>query len=411
MKRIVFSAIAALCISASYAQTNYDESKVPAYTLPDPLKTKNGKRITDKTAWEKEQRPAILQLFAEHVYGKMPGEPSGVRYAVTDIDSNALGGKAIRKQVTIHFSQDASLDLLIYLPKTSKKVPMFVGLNFEGNHSVSAEKEIQPAKHWKKQHPDDQFDALRGSQSRRWPVEMIIGRGYGLVTAHYYDLEVDNGEGWKEGIRSTMKTALATEPEEWSAIGAWAWGLSRIQDYLETEPGIDAGKTIITGHSRLGKAALWAAANDQRFSRVIANNSGEGGAALSRRWYGETIRDLNTTFPHWFVAKYKSYNDNAHAMPVDQHMLLALMAPRPLYIASAEEDRWADPKGELLSAFNAAPVYRLYGIKITGLGKMPELNKPVGNKVRYHIRTGKHDIIAYDWQQYLDFADATAPTS
>lgn len=400
-----------LPLQAQPLQNNRDESKVPPYILPDPLISVDGKPITTVEAWEAKQRPYILQLFTDHVYGPIPGKPAGLRFQVTDTDNNALNGMAIRKQVTIYFGDGnnaPSMDVLLYLPKKSSPAPVFVGLNFNGNHTVSNDPAIKPARILKKKDPqlsDSQAIASsRGSSSGRWPLQAIIEKGYGVATAHYYDLEPDDKDGWKEGIRTTLKDKLQMEPDAWSAIGAWSWGLSRIQDYLETDRHVEAGKTILLGHSRLGKTALWAGANDRRFSKVISNDSGEGGAALSRRWFGETIRDLNTSFPHWFIAAYKNYNDHPEQLPVDQHMLLALIAPRPLYVASAEEDQWADPKGEFLSAKNAEPVYRLYGLKGLGVGTMPAADHPVGQTIRYHMRTGKHDINLYDWAQYLEFA-------
>jgi len=248
-------------------------------------------------------------------------------------------------------------------------------------------------------------DSSRGLQAGRWPASMLIEAGYGLATVYYGDLEPDFTTGYKSGIRTTLAQVLGIKPEEWSAIGAWAWGLSRMLDYLETEKAVDSKKIIVTGHSRLGKAALWAGASDVRFAAVVSNNSGEGGAALAKRNFGETILRINTTFPHWFVPAFTAFNNKAAALPVDQHMLLSLIAPRPLYVASAEDDLWSDPKGEFLAAWYATPVYHLFNKKGIESKNMPPVNKPVGQSVQYHIRTGKHDINTYDWEQYIRFAN------
>ena len=398
------------------ADINYDEAKVQAYNLPDPLVLPDGKRITLATEWMQKQRPHLLQLFAENVYGKMPGRPNNESFEVRSVDSFALNGKAIRKQVRIFFSTadtNASLDVLLYLPKKQTgKVPVFMGLNFAGNQTIASDTGIFLSNRWVaddaeyKSVNNRATEASRGIQARRWPVEELVSQGYGMATAYYGDLEPDYPEGWKTGIRSSLQTSLQIKPEEWSAIGAWAWGLSRMMDYLESEPAINKKQVIITGHSRLGKAALWAAANDMRFAMVVSNESGEGGAALARRWYGETIERINTAFPHWFVPAFKKYNNHPELLPVDQHMLLALIAPRPLYVASAAEDQWADPKGEFLSAKNAQPVYALLGHKNVGLTEMPPVDTPVGTIVRYHMRSGKHDMLPYDWAQYIKFANA-----
>lgn len=402
-------------ITAQDILINQDEAKVPPYTLPDPLQVADGKRVTDSKQWVQQQRPVLLQLFADNVYGRMPGKPRNMQFKITAVDSFALGGTAIQKQVTILFTGTAagpSMDLLIFLPKLRRgPVPFCVGLNFYGNQTIHIDKGIRLSPGWmlndeqKGLINNQSTEASRGKDAAKWPLEEMINRGYGLATAYYGDLEPDHPDGWKTGIRTTLKTELSIQENEWAAIGAWAWGLSRIMDYLETDAAADAKKVVITGHSRLGKACLWAAANDQRFAIVVSNNSGEGGAALSKRWFGETIERINTSFPHWFAPAYKQYNKHPEMLPVDQHILLALMAPRPLYVASAADDGWADPKGEFLSAKNAEPVYSLFGKKGLGVTDMPRVDHPVGETIRYHIRTGKHDFTLYDWQQYLDFAD------
>lgn len=391
---------------------NYDESKAGTYKLPELLQSSGGKRAVGKDEWESSRRGELLQLFRDNVYGAFPAAPAGMHFSLQSVDSLALGGKAISKQVRVYFAPGTAapyMDILLYMPRNAAKpVPVFMGLNFLGNHTTYTDTAIAITRSWVPNRDgikDHRAIAdMRGVQSGRWVVEKIVESGYAVATAYYGDLEPDHADGWRTGIRTTLQESLRTPPSTWGAIGVWAWGLSRMADYLQTEPGIKPDGIIVTGHSRLGKAALWAAANDRRFAMVVSNNSGEGGAALSRRWFGETVERLNTAFPHWFVSKYKTYNGRADALPVDQHMLLALAAPRPLYVASAAEDLWADPKGEFLAAKNAEPVYSLFGLK--GLpAEMPPINTPVGESVRYHIRTGKHDITWYDWQQYIRFAD------
>jgi hypothetical protein len=346
------------------------------------------------------------------VYGSFPHGPKSTRFEVIAEKNDAVNGKAIAKQVRIYFGNSSEyMDMLLYLPvKASRPVPVFIGLNFMGNHTVLDDPWIPLTPRWVSNRSDFGItdnktnERTRGAQSTRWCAEMLIDAGFGMATAYYGDLEPDHPEGWKTGIRTTLQSATGLQPEQWGAIGAWGWGLSRMMDYLETDKMIDAKKVVITGHSRLGKAALWSAANDKRFAMVVSNESGEGGAALARRNYGETVQRITTVFPHWFVAKYSTYSQDPSKLPVDQHMLLAVMAPRPLYVASAQDDQWADPYGEFLSAYHAGPVYDLFGKKGLGIEQMPAPEAPVGDVIRYHMRQGEHDIKPYDWEQFIAFA-------
>jgi hypothetical protein len=306
------------------------------------------------------------------------------------------------------------MELLIYLPKGSTgPVPTFLGLNFVGNQCVANDPGVPITTRWvRSTYTQDKSnkagETSRGVQASRWQMETVLSRGYATATAYYGDIEEDHPDGWKNGVRGELlrrsgKTGFA--PDDWGAVSAWAWGLSRALDYLETDAAIDAKRVIVHGHSRLGKAALWAGAQDERFAIVISNNSGEGGASLMRRDFGETIAIANDREPHRFCQTFRRYNHAAEKLLVDSHLLIALVAPRPVYVASASEDLLADPKGEFLAAYSAGPVYRLYGkIGITR-AEIPATDKPVGDAIGYHRRTGKHDIIAYDWSQYLDFAD------
>lgn len=307
------------------------------------------------------------------------------------------------------------MDLLVYIPNGAKRpVPAFLGMNFYGNQTISNDPGITLSKRWVRASKEMGIeneratDASRGKHASRWPVEMILKRGYAVATVYYGDLEPDHNEGWKDGVRGyylRQQGKSQFDPDDWGAISAWAWGLSRAMDYLVTDTDIDGRRVAVHGHSRLGKTALWAGAKDERFALVISNDSGEGGAAIARRNFGETVADLNRVFPHWFCERYKEYSADPGLLPVDAHELIALSAPRPVYVASATEDRWADPKGEFLAALNAEPVYALFGKAGLDTDTMPEAGRPIGKTIGYHLRMGSHDITAYDWEQYLNFAD------
>lgn len=403
---LVVSSVPAFAQPVGY---NYDEAKVPKFDLPDPLKSNDGTRVTTAREWRAKRRPEVVALFEEHVYGKPLALEAPVRTEVLEEGNGALGGIADRRQVRYYFTTDKSgpsMDILIYTPAGKKSVPAFVGLNFRGNHTVTDDPAVLISQSWMR--PGDGVvdnratEASRGTSKSRWAIETIVKRGYGVATIYYGDIDPDFDDGWENGVHAVVRKPKANE---WGSIATWAWGLSRALDYFERDERIDATKVAVLGHSRLGKTSLWAGASDERFALVISNDSGCGGAALSRRRFGETVKRINTSFPHWFNDNFNRYNDNEDALPVDQHMLIALMAPRPVYVASAVDDQWADPNGEFLSAYHAGPVYRLFGKPVLESPKQPAVDRPVMTQLGYHIRTGKHDVTDFDWGQYLTFAD------
>ena len=407
---------------AQPAGFNYDESKVPQFELPDLMTAADGSPITVASDWTEKRRPEVLQLFRDHVFGDQPVKNAVLRTRLRSRVDDAIGGKAVRREITLFFSDDdngPAVDLLIYTPKSAAQaVPCFLGYNFHGNHSIDAAPGLHITESWVR---DDAkrgnvnhkaTEASRGKSSSRWPIEMIINRGYGLAVMYYGDIDPDFDDGFRNGIHALKEHTTEASTDErrragnaGGSISAWSWGLSHALDILETDPLVDGRRVAVFGHSRLGKTSLWAGASDTRFAMVVSNNSGCGGAALSRRAFGETVKRINTSFPHWFCRNHRQYNDNENAMPVDNHMLLALIAPRPVYVASAEEDQWADPKGEMLSLFHAGPVYELFGKQGLPTDQMPEVNRPIQKDVAYHVRTGVHDVTDFDWTQYLNFAD------
>jgi hypothetical protein len=397
------------------AEVIYDEADVPKYTLPEILISEKGDSIKSSSEWTNLRKKEILNLFSSEVYGKFPDMEYSIEFEEKLFPGSYFNGSANIKEILATVTTENGSDsfsMLYIFPANKKEVSVFVGLNFKGNHTIDTLSLISVHKEWV---ADDQrldsadhkaSTANRGSTASRWPIQTIIDKGYGLLTAYYGAFDPDYDDGFLNGFHPLFaehgKVQKSNSP---GSISIWAKGMSLMVDYLVQDSIADHSGIIAIGHSRLGKTALWSAANDDRYSAVISNNSGCGGAALSRRSFGETVERINTVFPHWFCDKFTKYNGMERKLPVDQHMLLALMAPRPLYVASASEDKWADPMGEYLSLKEVLPVYKLFGITQNFPERMPNPNIPYDGVTAYHIRSGKHDITAFDWIMYMNWCD------
>ncbi len=404
----IFSLMSVPCMAQPDFVENTDESKVPAYTLPDVLKCNDGKVVKTAKQWEKKRRPEVMEMFQNQMFGHTPKGKVDVQYTMMKEDPQWLGGKATVQQVKMHFSGNGNTHealLLIVKPNKVKKAPVIFCYNFLGNaQTLGSDKSILP-------HVSSAFfDKIWTDEDGCgvWDYERAVDRGYAIATMCYHDIYPDDPEYRKHSVAKLFagyEEGKNMSGDAWSSIGMWAWGASRVADYLEKQSWVDKKCLAVMGHSRLGKTALWAGAQDKRFKVVISNDSGCGGAALSRRCFGETVGRINWSFPHWFCPNFHQYDKRESEMPFDQHELLALVAPRGLYVASAEDDSWADQKGEFLSAYHAGAVYELYGLQGLGTDKHPGLHQPIMHQVAYHIRAGIHDVTCYDWKQYLEFCD------
>jgi len=388
---------------------NYDEALVGSYTLPDPLVLADGKSVRDAKTWLKKRRPEIVRLFEENQFGRSPGRPANMSFDVFDKGTPALDGKALRRQVTVYFSPDKNgpkMDLLIYLPAAARKpVPLLLNLSFAANSSTVDDPGIKPGEVWSRD--KKRVPAPKGTTFGRLNVAPLLVQGIGVATVYYGDIDPDFEGGIPHGVRALYLKPGQKEPapNEWGAIAAWAWGLSRALDYLETDHDVDAKHVAIFGVSRLGKTVLWAGAHDPRFALVIASCSGEGGAALSRRNYGETVKHLvaPTRYPYQFAANYQKYGDHVDQLPVDAHLLIALIAPRPVLLQTGDTDFWSDPKGEFLAAIAAGPVYRLLDRQGLDTDQMPAAGQPIMHTLGLYMHAGGHGTIPSDWDQFVKF--------
>jgi hypothetical protein len=403
-----FSAGLLLASSGLFAQTaekpkipaNYDESLVGTYTLPDPLTFPGGKKVRNARDWDQKRRPQILELFEDNMHGHSPARPARMKFDVFEKDAPAFDGKATRRQITIYFTGDRNgpkADLLLYLPAAAKgRVPVLLNLSFSANSSTVDDPGVKPGEMWNRDHQRAPAPQGRGI-GRVTRVRDFLDNGFGFATIYYGDIEPDFAGGAQYGVRGAFPSY------DWGAIGAWAWGLSRAMDYLETDPGVDAKRVAILGISRLGKTVLWAGAQDTRFAMVIASCSGEGGAALSRRNYGETVKNLNVNFGYQFAQSYQKFGDDVNALPVDANLLLSLIAPRPLLLQTGDKDNWSDPRGEFLAAVAAGPVWRLLGKDDLGTAEMPAPGVPILHTLGYEMHDGGHGTVPSDWDVFLKF--------
>ena len=393
-------------------KVNYDESEIPPYDLPDLMTCSDGTKVSSAEMWTAKRRPELLKQFRDIMYGNPIPMPDETRFTVVSEKKNARGGLAIRREIRLDFlmkdGRRHSVIVLLYIPSHRRgKVPVFVSLTFGGNQGITDENDIFMTGLQGKRGADF---IPPGGNIRRYPIDLILKRGYALAVASYHDFFPDCPDSWGAGIYGLFRSPeeLTGRPADASAIAVWAWGYSRILDCVSALPEIDGGKAVCIGHSRLGKASLWAGVSDERFKLVCVNDSGCGGAAPSRRLFGETIYCMyhySVFGEWWFTDRMKSYAENVDELPFDQHALIALVAPRAVAVHSATEDLWADPRGEYLSAFCAGEVFRMFGKEPLASPEPPGADEAVGTDVSYFLRTGPHDILLPDWEHYLDDAD------
>ena len=411
-------AMAAAILAASLPADAADlpsASDLPVVTsFPDPLTMMDGTKVTSKEDWMTKRRPELQRLFQHYMYGYLP-EATPIRTETHRV-KQLFGGKATKKEVTIHYGPKGTppIDLLVVTPNQKKPAPAFVAINFCGNHTALDDPSVALTRSWFRGscpgcEGDKATEAGRGGQKDVWNVEMIIERGYGIAMFYYGDVDPDKNrpEDWTDGVHPHFMKAGQTTPgkHEWGAIAAWAYGIHRAVDYMVTDPAIDAKRIACVGHSRLGKTTLFATALDDRIALAIPHQAGCGGTAPNRENFGESVERINTSFPHWFNDTFPDFNNQVERLPFDQHCLFALCAPRPVLTSNAEEDGWADPKGQFKTLQLATPVYKLLGSEGLKADTYPANGELISSPLGYYIREGKHSMTTGDWKVFLDFAD------
>lgn len=414
LRRLMFSLVFLLAGANGFAADFPPFEQLPSHPeMPDPLVMFNGEKVTTPEQWAKERRPELRGLFQHYMYGFLPPAPDQIDAQVTVEDAKYFGGKATKKQVTIKYHPQApAINLLLLVPNQRKQAaPVFVGINFCGNHTVVKDPAIPLPTTWiYKSCPgceqERATDAGRGGQADVWNAELIIDRGYALATFYNGDIDPDLPD-FTDGVHPYYLKPGQTKPaaDDWGTVAAWAWGAQRVVDYLQTNPDIDKERLAVVGHSRLGKASLVAAAFDDRIKLVIPHQAGCGGTAPSRGKVGESVKRINDHFSHWFDDEFTKFNDHPDRLPFDQNCLVALCAPRPVLFSNAVEDTWANPDGQFDVLKAAAPVYRFLKAGDLGAEYPPEIGKLLDSKLGYFIRQGKHSMTTEDWLAFLAFAD------
>lgn len=397
-----------------------DPLSLPAHAeLPDPLVCADGSKVTSKEVWTTKRAAELRALFAHYMYGARPGVLAPVEGKLLREDKQALGGKATLREVEISCGLKAPVHLLVVIPnRREKPAPCFLGMNFRGNYQLLDDPLIQLPKAWgiAKTAASDP-EGARGKDKEVWNLEQSIDRGYAVATFHSRDVVPDEVELAEQALRQFRPKATERGAADTATIMAWSWGFSRMLDYLEKVPEIDAKRVAVVGHSRNGKTALLAAAMDERFALTIPSQAGCGGTAPSRvsselakpgpngRPTAETVPIINRSFPHWFSGHFKAFNAAVEKLPFDQHELIALCAPRPVLLSNATEDLWANPDGQFAMLHAAAPVYALFGSKPELPAQRPEVGQLWNERLGYFIRPGKHAMTTLDWKAWLDYAD------
>lgn len=394
--------------------------KLPSHPeMPNPLVMMDGTKVTTKEEWNEKRKPELKKLFQEYMYGYFPAKPDNLSFKVERVDPKALGGKATLKEITISFGPPSTpkLQMLLVIPNQRKgKAPVFLGLNFTGNHTVLSDSKIRLTETWvdksRKGVKDNKAtEEGRGTAIDTWAIEQTIDAGYAVATVYYGDIDPDRKDA-RIGIQPHLQgKEHKASPSDWGSVAAWAWGLQRCIDYLVTDEDIDATKIIVFGHSRLGKTTLLASAFDERVAMAIPHQAGCGGTAPSRGKVGESVKRITDSFPHWFNGNFPKFANQVDRLPFDQNCLTALMAPRPVLFSNAIEDQWANPDGQFEVLKAAEPAYQLFGISGVDAKKRPDIGVLVDSTLGYWIREGKHSTTPEDWRIFVRFADKHLKTT